>query len=62
MEELRAEIVKCDVVCSNCHRIRTMERKDAGKNADWDLRKAVAVALALPEPDELQMRLDLDAG
>jgi hypothetical protein len=27
---LREELVKCDVVCSNCHRIRTHERS-AGK-------------------------------
>jgi DNA-directed RNA polymerase beta' subunit len=26
-EKLRKEISKCDVVCSNCHRIRTFERK-----------------------------------
>ena len=26
-EKLDAEIAKCDVVCSNCHRIRTHERK-----------------------------------
>ena len=24
---LRAEIAKCDVVCSNCHRIRTWKKK-----------------------------------
>jgi hypothetical protein len=29
---LREEIAKCDVVCSNCHRIRTHERRQAGKN------------------------------
>ena len=26
IEELTAEIAKCDLVCSNCHRIRTAER------------------------------------
>jgi hypothetical protein len=25
-EKLLAEIAKCDLVCSNCHRIRTWER------------------------------------
>jgi hypothetical protein len=27
LEELHAEIAKCDVVCSNCHRLRTFKRK-----------------------------------
>jgi hypothetical protein len=27
LERLLAEIAKCDVVCSNCHRVRTYERK-----------------------------------
>lgn len=26
-EKLKAEISKCEVVCSNCHRIRTMARR-----------------------------------
>ena len=26
-EDLRNEIAKCDVVCANCHRIRTHNRK-----------------------------------
>lgn len=25
-EDVRAEIAKCDIVCANCHRIRTAER------------------------------------
>ena len=27
-EALKAEIAKCDVVCANCHRIRTVERRE----------------------------------
>ena len=27
MTSVRAEIVKCDIVCSNCHRERTHKRK-----------------------------------
>jgi hypothetical protein len=27
LETLKAEIAKCDVVCSNCHRVRTFTRK-----------------------------------
>ena len=29
VERLRAEINKCDLVCANCHRIRTWNRKNA---------------------------------
>lgn len=28
---IRAEMAKCDVVCSNCHRIRTAERRERAK-------------------------------
>lgn len=27
LERLEAEIVKCDLVCANCHRIRTFNRR-----------------------------------
>lgn len=27
MEQLKAEMLKCDIVCSNCHRFRTWSRK-----------------------------------
>jgi len=27
MEKIIAEIAKCDVVCANCHRVRTLKRK-----------------------------------
>lgn len=30
-EELIAEIAKCDVICSNCHRVRTTKRKGKRK-------------------------------
>lgn len=28
IEELQQEIAKCDVVCSNCHRLRTKARHE----------------------------------
>src|SRR5713101_282870 len=30
-EAIIAEIAKCDLVCSNCHRIRTKKRREARK-------------------------------
>lgn len=34
MDELMTEIPKCDVVCSNCHRIRTQSREHKGFGRD----------------------------
>lgn len=30
LEEFKAEIAKCEVVCANCHRIRTRRLRDRG--------------------------------
>ena len=32
VEDLLAEIAKCDVVCANCHRIRTVEKNQFGQD------------------------------
>jgi len=38
MRDLVAEIAKCDVVCANCHRIRTFDRKSArGGNGQFGI-------------------------
>jgi hypothetical protein len=29
-DRVLAEIAKCDLVCANCHRIRTKKRKETG--------------------------------
>lgn len=60
---LLAEIAKCEVVCANCHRVRT-KRRGSSKDGGWrDLRK-----LGLPIPDDQafiapheQLQLDLGA-
>ena len=52
MAALVAEIEKCDVVCANCHRIRTASRRDSSSNAKVRGRKkrnGYAVDIA-PEP------------
>lgn len=36
LDDIRAEMAKCEVVCANCHRIRTYNREHG--NAGWDLR------------------------
>lgn len=37
IEDLDSEIAKCDLVCSNCHRMRTWQRLVTGGNqVDWD--------------------------
>lgn len=35
-EKLKAEVEKCDVVCSNCHRIRTAKR-GGWYDSEWDV-------------------------
>ncbi len=42
LEQVIAECAKCDVVCANCHRIRTEDRRTAGIGFTpkfWDLRR-----------------------
>lgn len=60
MAQLIAEMKKCDVVCANCHRIRTAERRDYANNRLCDLRRALAVTDAI-DLDEIildnQLRL-----
>lgn len=31
VERVKEEIAKCDLVCSNCHRIRTFRRREAAR-------------------------------
>jgi rRNA-processing protein FCF1 len=32
-ERILAEVAKCDIVCANCHRLRTFDRRTAGHQA-----------------------------
>lgn len=43
-EELRLELQKCDLVCANCHAIRTSENPEVHKKASCSRR-------GLPRPD-----------
>jgi len=42
LDDIKAEMAKCEVVCANCHRIRTYDRVYG--NADWDLRHSSRTA------------------
>jgi hypothetical protein len=35
--EIEAEMAKCEVVCANCHRVRTSERRAETLAAPWDV-------------------------
>ena len=36
MDTLKREMAKCDLVCANCHRIRTVKRIDHNKNSGME--------------------------
>lgn len=48
MESMLAEIAKCDIVCANCHRIRTVEKNQFGQD-----HGAVRVRMAQVYKDRL---------
>ena len=31
MPVVLAEVAKCDIVCANCHRVRTVRQRDGGE-------------------------------
>ena len=40
IKKLKAEIEKCDLVCSNCHRIRTFERAEQKRSESLQIEGA----------------------
>ena len=53
MDDVIAECARCDVVCANCHRIRTEDRNidGSGNNPrEWDIRKRERLAALNPNP------------
>jgi hypothetical protein len=47
-ERLQSEMAKCEVVCSNCHRVRTHERQIARRAADAEVSITASQQRPLP--------------
>lgn len=59
VDTLRAEIAKCEVVCANCHRERTHQRRLAARKAAMVAENDAPAPAAPPPAAEIKLQLAL---
>lgn len=54
-QQMLDELAKCDVVCSNCHRVRTFSRPPAMRDHDLLTLARVAMPVRSEDPSQLDL-------